>query len=93
MGFFGDLWNGVKDFVRDPIGKLKVVGNAVIDGIGKVKGVTGFLKRGADFVRNIPVIGDIVRNAPILSNIGNAIDTADKYAGQADNLGRFVRGK
>lgn len=97
MGFFGNLWsgltNGVREFVRDPVGKIKSIGTAVVNGIGKVKNVVGFIKKGADFVRNIPVIGDFVRNAPILSNIGNAIDTVDHrvnqisgYANAGNNL-------
>ena len=50
MGFFGNLWsgltNGVREFVRDPIGKIKSVGTAVVNGIGKVKNVVGFIKKG-----------------------------------------------
>ena len=74
MGFFGDLLGKVREGANWVLGKAKGVGNAIVSGIGKAKGAVDLVKRGADFVRNIPVLGDIVRNTPILSNIGNAID-------------------
>ena len=92
MGFFGDLLGKVREGANWVLGKAKGVGNAIVSGIGKAKGVVDFVKRGADFVRNIPVLGDIVKNTPILSNIGNAIDTAHARMGTINTTANSING-
>ena len=39
MGFFGDLLGKVREGANWVLGKAKSVGNAIVSGIGKAKGV------------------------------------------------------
>ena len=82
-------WDRTKNWVgkeingwkTDPIGKIKGIGSGLASAVGKISELVGVAKKASDFVRNIPVIGDIASNTPGLSNAMNVIDTADKYRG------------
>jgi phage-related protein len=94
---FSNAWNTTKnwlgkqvnDFRTDPIGKMKSIGNGLANIVGKASGIISGFKKASDFVRNIPVIGDIASNTPGLSNVMNGIDTADKYASKVNG---YVQG-
>ena len=68
---------------------MKSIGNGLANIVGKASGIISGFKKASDFVRNIPVIGDIASNTPGLSNVMNGIDTADKYVNKVNG---YVQG-
>ena len=89
MGWFSNIIGKVRDavtgFVRDPIGKIRQAGNAVVGVLGKVKNITGGIKKVKDFITNIPVIGDVVQGS-----VGGIIDQVDNRVNQADNFANTI---
>ena len=91
---FSNAWNTTKnwvgkqvnDFKTDPIGKIKSIGNDVSGVVGKAAGLLSGLNKAVQFVKNIPVIGDIASNTPVLSNLMNGIETADKYGNRINTV-------
>ena len=93
MGWFsniiGKIKDGVSSFVRDPIGKLRQAGNAVVGVLGKAKSITGTIKKVKDFASNIPVIGDAVQ----ASGVGGIVDQVDRRANQADAIANSINNR
>lgn len=93
MGWFSDIIgkvkNAVSGFVADPIGKIRQVGNFATNLLGKAKSITGFIKKGKDFVSNIPVIGDAINATPI----GGIIDQVDRRVGQVNDIANNINNK
>jgi len=93
MGWFsniiGKIKDGVSSFVRDPIGKLRQAGNAVVGVLGKARAITGTVKKVKDFVANVPVIGDAVQT----SGIGGIVDQVDRRVNQADGIANAINNR
>lgn len=100
MGFWGDVWGGIKK-VGSAIGKgFRKVGEVVTSPetwkkIGSIGGkVVDIAKKISPFVRNIPILGSVVG---AVSKAGNLVDLAKK-AGEGDikgalfDLGRVASG-
>ena len=91
---FSNAWNTTKnwvgkqvnDFRTDPIGKFKSIGNGISNIVGKASGLLNGLNKGVQFIKNIPIIGDIASNTPGVSNVMNAIETADKYGNRINTV-------
>ena len=99
MGFFGDIWNGLKSAGRAILDVGKKVGNAVLDGGNWIRNK---INTGVDFARKIPFLGGLVDraiNAPVvdgvsLSQIGNVADSAlDAGNGVRDLIDAANRGE
>jgi hypothetical protein len=92
MGFFGDLWGGIKSVagkVRDGINSginwVKNVAGKVGDGIRWVKGVAGK-------VANIPIVGDVLKTAwnvlPYTDKVEKGLNLAETTA---DKVGLLAK--
>jgi hypothetical protein len=82
MGFWGDLWSGIKSLP----GKAVDLGRKVI---GKVSDGIGFVKNIAGKIGNIPVIGDIARgimNHPYLQKAKQIFDQVDNGTEMAKGI-------
>lgn len=66
MGFFSNLWNGIKNVGKKIFGGIGDVGKKILKIPNAIKsGVTKVY----DFVKKVPVVGDVVQsvaNAPII---------------------------
>jgi len=84
MGFFSDLWNGIKSVGSSIWDKVKSVGSSLYNTAGNiisgVKNVAGGI---ADFAGKIPIIG-----APVAA----AANTIRNLAGQAGDIHAGIGG-
>ena len=99
MGFFSNLWSGIKsvagkvgDALRWGVNGVKTVAGKVGDGIRWVKNVAGK-------VGNIPIVGDILKKvyerSPIGQQIGGIVNTVEdvtKAVGDAAGIAGNVLG-
>lgn len=97
MGFFSNLWNGIKNIGKKIFGGIANVGKKVLSIPNTIK---GGLTKAYDFVKKIPVIGDIaqtVANAPIIRGYSPAqiagmasqgLDLANKGVAASEDLSK-----
>ena len=92
MGFFGNLWSGIKKVGSSIASGVKKVGQVISSPetwrkIGDVAGkVVDVAKKVAPFVQNIPVVGQVVG---AISKGGELVDLA-KRAGSGDIKGALL---
>lgn len=84
MGFFGNLWSGVKRIGKSIGHGVRKVGKFVSN---VARPVHRAVSKGYGFIKNIPVIGAAVSNSPAgamlekgLDVTGKVLDTTDKLA-------------
>jgi hypothetical protein len=94
MGFFDNLWSGIKNVgkavyngARNVIGKVSDGVSYISRGIGKVLSP---VRKVVDFVSNIPVIGDIVNNMPIVGQGMQYVRKADDLNNRIGNISQTV---
>jgi len=93
MGFFDVIGKAFETIARPVVKFFESPGehlkNAAMWGIGKVKSLTNFLKKGKDVLSEVPIIGDAI-NA---SKVGQMVDTADKTVNQVDKGANWLNQK
>ena len=99
MGFFGDLWNGIKSAGRAVLDIGGKIGRGVLDAGNFIRNK---INTGVDFARKIPFLGGLVDraiNAPVfdgvsLGQIGNIADsTLDVGNAVRDGIDAVNRGE
>ena len=93
MGFFDVIGKAFETIAR-PVGKFfqspgEHLRDAGLWALGKAKTVTNFLKKGKDFLSEVPIVGDAI-NA---SKVGQMVDTADKTVNQVDKGANWLNQK
>lgn len=92
MGFFGNLWSGIKKVGSAIAGGVRKAGQVLSrpetwKKVGDVAGkVVDFAKQALPYVQNIPVVGQV---ATAISKGGELVDLA-KRAGEGDLKGALM---
>jgi len=95
MGFFSDLWDGIKSVGSGIYNTVKNVGGKVLNVANKARDIIG---KGLGFIGKVPIIGGLVNralDAPVFDglsarNIAGLADTGLDTANQIAGIGGAV---